>query len=297
MRTRARHYADCLGRGGFLAVAALFLPRTWPTRLVFMAVILFSASFPVPKSFKIFTILPGAILLVGFFGFMFFGEELDLYGDEDDDIGTGLLVAACAALVGIIVLAFLVTNGQNFGSAHDGSARSKAWSGAAFWACTVLLLATLWLLIGVPHQARRIRLAPNGYAQRVLVRVITAAACILTAALLLLMHFDSGPLENLPAAPLATGIVFTVLLAAPFYRSLAQATWRRGFPGILSPKDLRPGWRKMAREVRIALDQAAKDEVESFNDKTQKEKPDQDDAAPRLEGSPRRRRASHFDGT
>ena len=48
LRTRARHYTDCPGRGGFVGIAAVFFPGTWVARLIALAAVIFSATGPFP---------------------------------------------------------------------------------------------------------------------------------------------------------------------------------------------------------------------------------------------------------
>jgi len=255
-------------RSGFMPVAALFLPRTWPSRLAFIAVILISASFPIPSPFKWITLAPGLILFIGpSLSMAFFGT---ISGNDDDNEGPveNLITVIVALLVILALLSFLVTNGQGFAPASKGHGHSYG-PAALGWAEAVLGLALIWLLFGVPHQAYKVRLDKDGYAQRVLVGVITVAACILTGILLLSLHFGNGALSNLRMGPLITGIVFTVVLTAPIYKSVAQATWRDGFYGFFTVTALKKNWGKAAEEVQSALDQAARDHTKPFNNEDQ----------------------------
>ncbi len=252
VRTRTKHYSDCPGRGEFAAVAALILPRTLLSQTLFLIVILFSASFPIPGSFKAITLAPGIILSL--LVFVYFVS--DGMGDWNDDLSSLLAFGALFGLICMLtILPFLVTNGQGVSSAPKG----KYASGTLTWSWIVLIFLVAWLLVGIPNQAHRIRLTEGGAAQRVLVRALTFAACILTAFLFFLMHFSYGLLYTIPAGPLAAGIVFTVILVSPFYKSLAEAAWRHRIEKLASLERLKSGWRSAAREVRAAFDQEAED--------------------------------------
>jgi hypothetical protein len=253
--SRAEHYSDCQGQGDFAAVATLILPRTLLSRTLFLIVILFSVSFPIPNPFKLITVIPAVILttLVVLYFMM------DGMGDWDDYLSALIAFGGIAVLVSaLVILPFLVTNGQGISSAPMG----KYASGELRWSWTVLAFMIVWLLVGIPNQAHRIRLAHGGISQQVLIRVLTFTACSLTAILFFLMHFSYGPLYTIPIGPLAAGIIFTVVLVTPFYRSLAEATWRHGIDKLASPERLKSRWRSVAREVRAGLDK----EVEETTD-------------------------------
>jgi hypothetical protein len=267
VRTRPRHYTDCPGRGGFIGVAALFLPGTWPARLMFLAVVLFSASGPFrvgnPVNLALFLtasiVLIAAVLLLAnkievprgsglpaLLDSIFQGSDLD----EDVWIFRALVmfVVVIAVFGAGFFLTFLVANGATSKGASKGT---------VIWAQDVLLLVTMWLVFGVPNQAYTIKLAKDGYAQRVLVGVITAAACALTGTYLFLLSLSGGPLRNIKTGQLVAAIVFTVVLVAPFYRSLARACWQRGIGGFVSPEAVLKAWHRLAEEVQAALDQRA----------------------------------------
>jgi hypothetical protein len=117
----------------------------------------------------------------------------------------------------------------------------------------ILIGVTIWLLIGVPHQAHKIGLDKEGHgsAQSLLVRLLAATACLFTGIYIGLLHYTL--LREIPVAQLAVGIIFTVVLLAPYYRSLARACWRRGVPGILMVnEDAENPWRNTANELLAA---------------------------------------------
>lgn len=114
------------------------------------------------------------------------------------------------------------------------------------------------LLVWVPHVFFTIKLDIDGKgdAQRVLLSSLTVAACGLTAADFLALHFSGGPLHSLALGPLIAAITGTVLLVAAPYRALARACWQRGIDGVFHPKELRKHWRNTITELRDALGEA-----------------------------------------
>jgi hypothetical protein len=121
----------------------------------------------------------------------------------------------------------------------------------------------LWLLIGVPNQACKINLNKDGAeeAKRVLVGLIRAAACVLTGVYLLLMHLDRGPLVKLDKSSLAAGILVTVVLMGPFYKSVATVFWQRGLVGVISYQALKQYWGNTPMEVWKASPRPADSET------------------------------------
>jgi hypothetical protein len=241
-------------RSGFLAMAGLFVPRTWSPWFLFLVPILLIVATSVPHQFTWIPVVLAVILLV----------RVLLVAAVRCNFGPALALIAgmvASALLEYSLL-FLAAGGQALFLAAGGQATSSKAPGAPLdVARLVSVLVTMWLLLGVPNQAHKIRLNKDGHAQRFLVGVITAAACVMTATYLVLMHFSPGSLSNVARGPLVAGIVFTTVLVAPIYSSLARATWQRGLPGIFSPTPLKESWRKTAKEVRTALDQAAKDKT------------------------------------
>lgn len=240
----------------FDAMAGLFFPRSWSIRLILLAGILEAVGFEVPVPFDLVFVL--LVILALFAGaFIPFLSKLDEPG-EDLAMLVGLgwwLVAGAFVYAVWVVTDFLVSlasNGQNFATAYY-----DPFAGAVGWAELLLVIVMLWLLIGVPNQAYKLKLSKDGRAQHVLVGVITAAACVLTGTYLLLQHFGGGPLRSVKRGPLAAGIVFTAVLVWPFYRSLARACWQRGARGVLNPKALKDPWRETVAEVRSAKRRAA----------------------------------------
>lgn len=139
---------------------------------------------------------------------------------------------------------------------------SAAWSyfhnneSVVFALEMLLLLTTGWLLIGVPDQAYKSNLDRNGEgcAQRVLIGKIAAIACVLTGIYLYMFHYAGGPLVAVHGGPLIVGIFLTVVLLWPFYKSLARACWRHGYPGFLIRGGLKKSVGDLASEIRPAVD-------------------------------------------
>jgi hypothetical protein len=261
----------------------LFLPGSWAARLILLAFALLSiAGLPIPQlAAGIVALLGLIVLLAGAWliahliqvpwGSGLYALQDAVIEDGGDDDAGGMWIILGLVVAGIVgaaaLLTFLVGNGAVFGG------RSR---GIFIWAQDALLLITVWLVFGVPNQAHRIRVAKDGYAQRLLISVITAAACVLTGSYLFLLHFGGGQLRNLKLGQLVVAIVFTVVLVAPLYRSLARACWRRGLLGFLDPEAPLRAWRKTAKEVRAALDRPTRDKWTPCDEKTpEAEKQDQ----------------------
>jgi len=130
---------------------------------------------------------------------------------------------------------------------------------ATGWSAIVVIAVTLWVLIGVPNQAFKVGLGDKGEgddAQRVLLRLITVTACALTGVYLYVMHLPHEPLYKLPGSTVTAGIIFTVLLVAPFYRSLATAIWQRGMGDVIGYRHLMRHSHRAGMEARRALDRS-----------------------------------------
>jgi hypothetical protein len=242
---------------GFDAMAGLFFPRSWSTRFILLAGILEAVGFEVPDPFAPILIV---LVLVAFSAGAYIAIA-PMMDKPDDDLRAALapagwyLAAGAWAYAVWVVAAFLVSladNGQHFATAYY-----DPFAGAVGWAELLLVLVTLWLLIGVPNQAYKLKLSKDGAAQHVVVGIITAATCVLTGTYLFLQHFGGGPLSGVKRGSLAAGIVFTSVLVWPFYRSLARACWQRGVGGVLNPKALKGPWRETVTEVRSAKRRAA----------------------------------------
>jgi hypothetical protein len=266
--------------GGFTAVGALLLPWTWGPRFIFLGFILLSVTFSVPHQFKWIPLVVG-IMCLAMDDFVNFGYEVERgdgmfrlkfnipEGLTKRRINNILIVrngAFAAAIISIALLvipgSFLSASGQGIASTHD-----LATNGALVTAATVILLLIAWLLFGVPDQAHTIELDKDGYAQQVLVGIITGTACVLTGAFFYLLHLGSGALHDMQTGPLVAGIIFTALLAAPIYRSLARAIWQQGRRGVFSAKALKKPWRQASKEVRDALDRRADAQATAVSEK------------------------------
>ena len=241
---------------GFDAMAGLFFPRSWSIRLILLAGILEAVGFEVPDPFGLVFILL-VVLALGVGAFLPFISELSEPGENlAFFVGLGWWLVGGAFTYAVwVVTAFLVSlasNGDKFATAYY-----DPFAGAVGWAELLLVIVALWLLIGVPNQAYKLKLGKDGRAQHVVVGVITATACVLTGTYLLLQHFGRGQLSSVKRGPLAAGIVFTAVLVWPFYRSLARACWQRGTRGVLNPKALKDPWRETVTEVWSAKRRAA----------------------------------------
>jgi len=269
---------------GFKAVTALFLPRTRNTRLAFLAIIALSiASFSIiPHWLRLVFFVPGLIALSLLA--LIIGIKFARYTDIGTDSGWSALfkfvvyVIVMSAVwivpVGGAFLVSLVSSGETFSAAYH-----QSYSGTVGLAEADLALAVAWLLLGVPNQAFKISLDNDGKgdAQRVLVALITATSCVLTAIYLFLMHSNGWPLHQLHRGALVVGIVVTVVLVAPLYRSLAKACWRRGLGGIIDYEALRQYWGNTASEARKALGRFAESEASHETEENSDEKKSDED--------------------
>ena len=165
-----------------------------------------------------------------------------------------------------VALAFLMLLVGGDDGAFKAAIKGEPYAdtGATGWSAIVVIAVTLWVVIGVPNQAFKVGLGDKGKgedAQRVLLRLITGTACALTVVYLFVMYLPHEPLHKLPGSTVTAGIIFTVLLAAPFYRSLATAVWRRGMGDVIGYWTLTQRSRRAGTEMRRALDQSVADET------------------------------------
>jgi hypothetical protein len=260
--------------------AALVLPGTWAPRLACLGFILFAVSAGIPSQYEEVLIVPAAVLLLGAsvltayridivyrdepsgIGARFrqlFGLFRCIYGiaveDEDGPEGyvepddkaaifiTSVLVVLFLSFVTGVLVSLVAANSQYFPAAFH-----TQYLGLVGRSETVIVGATLWFLIGVPNQAYKVFLGKN--AGHALLSFVTVVSCMLTAIYLFLLHFGVGPLSKVQRGPLVVGIVFTVALVAPVYRSLAS--------GVLNPEVSDERWSKLATEVRTALARPAR---------------------------------------
>ncbi len=222
--------------GGRLGVAALFLPRTLWAGIPFLFFILIAASIPIPYPFNLILAGPAVLFLLSLI--MTFG-----------------MLSLFISIAGLYL--FLVTTASLVSLAGNGAGWAPTFSapyhGEVGWAEISLVAAVLWLLVGVPDQAFKIGLNKGEarQARRVIVKLITAASCVLTGVYLFMLHFSGGPLHKVHRGPLLTGIVFAVVLLAPAYQSVVTAFWRHGIIGI--PEALIDYWGDTGAKVRAAF--------------------------------------------
>jgi hypothetical protein len=109
-------------------------------------------------------------------------------------------------------------------------------------------------VFGVPRRAFKYQIDPQGEGktQRVVLRLVVFGASILTDILFMLLHFDGGPFHNVNAYTLLAGVIFTIFLLAPGYRSVAKAGWTRPIYPVPLRSFAQHG-SEAAEEVKIAL--------------------------------------------
>jgi hypothetical protein len=158
-------------------------------------------------------------------------------------------------LVGIAALAA--------SGAYGSDNSSPGYSNAEYY----LAIAILWLVFGVPQRAFRLELDlhPHGEGaiQDTLVTFLARTCAFLTGIYILLLHFGNGPLSkrnvNIGTPTLVAGIVFTIVLLVPAYKSLARTCWQYGIRGTLSLQPLRMRWSKTLTELDALNQEAARE--------------------------------------
>jgi hypothetical protein len=163
----------------------------------------------------------------------------------------GIMAAFYAIAFAPGVFAFLAASG-NGGFGGDSA-------GLLGHITIVAGVVTLGILLWPPQLFFRLQLDidGSGCAQRVLLKLITATACGLTGIDILLLHFGGGPLSRVGVGPLIAGMIGTMVLLAPLYRSLARACWLHGIAGLVYRRTLRRHLSGTSAELREALERAA----------------------------------------
>jgi hypothetical protein len=179
-----------------------------------------------------------------------------------------LAAVALAAVVYFIFQLLLIGIAALAASGTYGSDNSSpGYSNAEYY----LTIAILWLVFGVPQRAFRFELDlyPHGEGtiQDTLVTLLARTAAFFTGIYIFLLHFGNGPLSkknsNINTSTLIVGIVFTIVLLVPAYKSLARTCWQYGIRGTLSLQPLRMRWSKTLTELD-ALDQEAQRELQQL---------------------------------
>jgi len=225
-----------------LAMTALFFPRTLDGRVLFVCVIA-SMMTPVPGRIGI-SLAPLLLAMAIWAAIKGRRRQLRLIGQFLAwIIGFNLSIT----IIGLIAssLALLATTGAQSVAIYASSYPTRL--------AGYLIAAAIWLLMGVPHQAHTIGLDKEGRgsAQGLLLALLTAAACIFTGAYIGLLHYSA--LRKIHIGQLAVGTIFTIVLLAPYYKSLARACWRRGVPGFLKiSEDTERPWSNTADELLAA---------------------------------------------
>jgi hypothetical protein len=256
------------------ALTALFLPGTRQGRLAFFGVVLFLASEMVILSTSwlgpLTAILADSVwiwaLVVAVRDRHRRHKHLTIRRAFAVGIGisVGLIALTVAADLGTRVLTFIAAGGNASGDASSGSLQSAQIDQ---WAGITLVLVAFWLLVRIPQRLFKIQLNTHGMEEieRVLLGLLTAAASVLTGIYILLLHFGGGPLGQVRPGPLVAGVIGTVVLVAPSYRSLARACWQRGISGVLSPRGLKHYWGETLAELGYVIDRSVEHGTASSN--------------------------------
>jgi hypothetical protein len=233
-------------RGRLQLAGALLLPATWPGRICFFSLGALPWILALPAA--VFTVLAPVDLCA-----FVVGAVLFIYRRRHRALA---FVAAALLLVivdaGTWLLSYLALGGS-------GLLLRTAAPGAVVvtQAEESLAMVAAWLLLGVPHRAYTLRLdaGGTGSSQRILVILLSTAACALSALYVLALHFGGGPLRDVHLSLLLVGVALMVVLIAPYYRATAQAIWRHGIFGVAAGyRSLRRTWRSALVELRQAVD-------------------------------------------
>jgi hypothetical protein len=171
-------------RSGFMEVTALFIPWTRSPWLILLSGLFFAWSQSVPSPFA---------QIVGFPGFLLFFVAFWVGATTRRDVRVRATAAfACFVGFGVFVYAFanLVAGGQGV---HAGQTQLQDVPVSLL---RMSFLVTAWLVAGVPSQAHKLGLKKDGYAQRILVRVMTAGACVSLGIYFFAEHLHSGSLRD-----------------------------------------------------------------------------------------------------
>jgi hypothetical protein len=229
------------------AAAALFCPRTLPGRLAAFGIAAYVLGLGLPSPWQALPWNASVILFVWALLRVPKGKRAKALG------WTMAMMAVWAAInAAFYLVAWLADNGSG-GAAIVYSAR---YYNAVDATQGLLVTLAMWFLLGVTRQAHAIGLDLDGKGgtQDLMVGLITAVCCILTAIFLLSMHFGGNQLRHVPFGQLVAATIFTVVVVAPYYKLLAQACWRKGVPGLLRINQKR--WVSALADVRCAVSKA-----------------------------------------
>ncbi len=238
-------------------MAALFFPRTLDGRILFVCVIA-SMVTPIPGRIG----LSLAPLLLGMTVWAAIKGRRRLLRLTGQFLAWIIGFNLSIIIIGLVTffLALLASNGAESAAIYTYNYPARLTG--------YVMAAAIWLLMGVPNQAYNIGLDKKGQgsAQSLLVRLLTVTACIFTGIYIGLLHYTA--LREIPIHQLAVGIIFTVVLLAPYYKSLAQACWRRGVPGFLKlDEDVERPWSNTVNELLAARKKSAEAQATQPGDK------------------------------
>lgn len=190
-----------------LAVVALFIPLTLAPWLFLLSGIFDAVANSVPYRvawiplFPAFIFFFGAFLLAGFRPRGWIAAIRRGWLSTKQAQGRLLVALACFVFLNLFFYAFsfLVAGGQNVHAGQIKLADVPVSLGRmSFFVAT-------WMLVGVPSQAHRLGVKKDGYAQRILVRMMTAGACIFTGIYFFSEHLTAGRFAMFPRACLSPG--------------------------------------------------------------------------------------------
>ncbi len=223
-----------------LAVTALFFPRTLDGRIVFVCVIV---SMVTPALGGIGVLVIPVLLCMAIWAASNRRRHLVSLTGQAVAWIIGFNLSIYTINLVTHILALLASNGAKSTPILTDFSYGTRLAG-------LLMAATIWLLMGVPYEAYSMGLDKKGQgsAQTLLVKLLTATACIFTGIYIWLLHYTV--LREISTDQLAAGVIFTVVLLTPYYKSLARGCWRRGVPGFLKiTEEIERPWSDTVNEL------------------------------------------------
>ena len=155
-------------------------------------------------------------------------------------------------------LVFLATNGGSSVSAAFPVLDPRTWTHAGWFRSielTFLLLPPMLLLVYPAWAHKWLPWKSTSRPTRnFITRVLATGALLSSGIFVFMLHFRGGPLSGVPSGPLAVGILFAVVLLAPYYRSIIRAFWKST---SIDPERSRAVLKNVLKEVQRGRVRAA----------------------------------------
>ncbi len=236
--------------------------------LIVLVVLFFGGAFPGIVLLAVANQFHGwPVAVLWFFGTALWQKTLRESGKRWPILRAGIL-----AVIVLVIFQFVLAGlaALAAGGSYGSDNTSMGYGNAEYY----LTIAVLWLLLGVPQRAFRLELdshyeeiikSPNGEGtvRNMLVGLLAWMAAILSGIYILLLHFGNGPLKKIGIDTLGAGVIFTIVLLVPAYKSLATTCWQRGIRNTLLLKPLIMRWSKTLTELDT-LDREAQRELQQI---------------------------------